>query len=205
MMRQQVRDSKTTAHTAASAATEARLIELARQGEEYAIAELYRRNVDVVYRYIRVRVCDDLVAEDLTAQVFLKVLEALPTYQITDRPFCAWLYRIASARTVDYFRRQGRRREVVLPETLPAGDPLPGEGLEAEADWATAIKLVAQLTDDQQDVLLLRFIGEMSLGEVAETLGKTPGAIKSLQHRALATISRMLGEEETRGYGPADG
>ncbi|MBN1659605.1 MAG: sigma-70 family RNA polymerase sigma factor [Anaerolineae bacterium] len=195
-MRQQDPEFETTSNTASSASTEARLIELAKQGEEYAIVELYRRNVDVIYRYIRARVCDDLVAEDLTAQVFLKVLEGLPGYQVLDRPFRAWLYRIAYARTVDYYRRQNRRQEVGLPETLPARGPQPGDELEAEAEWATAINLVAQLTEDQQDVIVLRFIGEMSLAEIAETLGKTPGAVKSLQHRALATLSRLLEEEE---------
>ncbi|MBN1659313.1 MAG: sigma-70 family RNA polymerase sigma factor [Anaerolineae bacterium] len=172
------------------------MIRLAKQGEEHAIVDLYRRNVDVVYRYVRVRVRDDFVAEDLTAQVFLKALEALPSYQITGKPFRAWLYRIAWARLVDYFRRQDRRQEVALSEVVPAQDPLPGEVLEAEAEWATAVDLVAQLTDDQQDVIVLRFMGEMSLAEVADTLGKTPGAVKSLQHRALAAISRLL-EEET--------
>jgi RNA polymerase sigma-70 factor (ECF subfamily) len=197
-VRQQVPEFETTPNRAGSASTEPSLIELAKQGKESAIVELYRRNVDVIYRYVRARVCDHLVAEDLTAQVFLRALEALPSYQITDKPFCAWLYRIAWARIADYFRRQGRRQEVALTETLPAGDPLPGEGLEAEMEWATAVDLVAQLTDDQQDVIMLRFIGEMSLAEVAETLGKTPGAVKSLQHRALATISRLLEKEETR-------
>lgn len=177
-------------------ADEARLIQRAQQGDERAISELYRRHVDVVYRYIWARVRDETVAEDLTAQVFLKALEGLPTYQDTGKPFLAWLYRIAYARTVDHWRQQERRVEVPLDEALPTGEPRPGALLEMEDDWVVAVDLMAKLTDDQQAVLMLRFIGEMSLAQVAETLGKTVGAAKAIQHRALASLARMLQDEE---------
>jgi RNA polymerase sigma-70 factor (ECF subfamily) len=139
------------------------------------------------------------VAEDLTASVFLKALESLPTYEPGASPFVAWLYRIASARVVDHWRQQKRHAEVLLDESLVGREPQPGELLEAEADWSTAIDLLARLTDDQQDVLILRFIGEMSLTQVAETLGKTVGAAKAIQHRALASLARLL--EEQQGVG----
>jgi len=132
------------------------------------------------------------VAEDLTAQVFLKAVEGLPNYEPSDRPFAAWLYRIAYARTVDHWRQQQRRREVVLDESLQAAGPQPEDWLVLEAEWRTALDLLAQLTDDQQNVLILRFVGEMSLSEVAETLGKTVGAVKAAQHRALAALARLI-------------
>ena len=172
------------------------LIRRAQEGDKPAIGEIYRQHVDVIYRYVWARVRDDDVAEDLTAQVFLKALEGLPSYRPSGKPFLAWLYRIAYARIVDHWRRQERRAEVPLEDTLPAREPRPGELLEAEADWVTAIDLVAQLTDDQQDVVILRFIGEMSLADVAETLGKTVGATKAIQYRALASLARLL---EQRG------
>ena len=178
---------------------ELELIRRAQQGHKPAIGELYRSHVDVIYRYIWARVRDDSVTEDLTAQVFLKALEGLPSYKPTGKPFLAWLYRIAYARIVDHWRKQNRRVEVPLEDTLPAPDARPGEFLEAEADWATAIDLVAQLTDDQQDVVILRFIGEMSLADVAETVGKTVGATKAIQYRALATLARLL---EKQGGSP---
>jgi RNA polymerase sigma-70 factor (ECF subfamily) len=178
---------------------ETRLIQRAKQGDKGAIGELYRRNVDVIYRYIWTRVRETTVAEDLTGSVFLKALEALPTYEPSGKPFLAWLYRIAYARVVDHWRQQERRTEVPLLETLPAREPQPDELLEAEADWSRAMELIAQLTDDQQDVLILRFIGDMSLTEVAEILGKTLGATKALQHRALAALARML---ERQGGSP---
>lgn len=171
---------------------EAKLILRAKQGDKRAIGELYSRHVDAIYRYVWPRVREDAVAEDLTAQVFLKALEGLPTYEPTGKPFLAWLYRIAYARIVDHWRQQERRTMVPLDETMSARGPQPSELLETEADWVTAIDLLAQLTDDQQEVVMLRFIGEMSLSEVAETLGKTIGATKATQHRALASLARLL-------------
>jgi len=175
-------------------AKELDLIRRAKQGDKQAIGELYRLHVDVIYRYIWGRVRDESVTEDLTAQVFLKALEGLPTYEPSGKPFVAWLYSIAYARIVDHWRKHERRVEVPLEETFPARDLRPEEFLEAEADWATAIDLLAQLTDDQQDVIIMRFIGEMSLAQVAETLGKTVGATKAIQYRALASLARLLEE-----------
>jgi RNA polymerase sigma-70 factor (ECF subfamily) len=172
----------------------------AQEGDKQAIGELYRAHVDVIYRYVWARVRDDSLAEDLTAQVFLKALEGLPTYQPSGKPFVAWLYRIAYARIVDHWRKLERRVEVPLEETLPSREPRPQELLEFEADWVTAMELLSQLTDDQQDVVILRFIGELSLADVALTVGKTVGATKALQYRALATLARLL--EERRGSAP---
>ena len=176
------------------------LIRRAQEGDKQAIGELYRAHVDVIYRYVWARVRDDSLAEDLTAQVFLKALEGLPTYQPSGKPFVAWLYRIAYARIVDHWRKLERRPEVPLEETLPSLEPRPEELLEFEADWVMAMELLAQLTDDQQDVVILRFIGEMSLADIAQTVGKTVGATKALQYRALATLARLL--EERRGSVP---
>jgi RNA polymerase sigma-70 factor (ECF subfamily) len=170
---------------------ESRLIERAKQGDKQAISDLYHRHVEVLYRYIYARVRNVTVAEDLTAQVFLKALEGLPGYRPRGKPFVAWLYRIAYARTVDYWREQEHCREVSLIDTLPADGPQPHDNVEAEADWIAAIDLLAQLSDDQQDVLILRFLGGLSLAQVAETLGKTLGAVKAIQHRGLASLVRL--------------
>ncbi|HSR32700.1 MAG TPA: sigma-70 family RNA polymerase sigma factor [Anaerolineae bacterium] len=175
---------------------EARLVQRAKQGDSRAAGELYQRHADAIYRYVWARVQDDVIAEDLTGQVFLKALEGLSTYESTDKPFLSWLYRIAYARVVDHWRQQDRCEEIPLDDALPARDPRPYELLAAEADWGRAIDLLAHLTDDQQDVIILRFVGEMSLSDVAETLGKTVGATKAVQHRALASLARLLATEE---------
>lgn len=175
---------------------ENRLILQAKQGDKQAIAELYTGHVDAIYRYVWPRVRDEAVAEDLTAQVFLKALEGLPGYEPSGKPFLAWLYRIAYARVIDHWRKQEKRATLPLDETLPAREPRPAALLEAEDDWITAIDLLARLTDDQQEVLMLRFIGEMSLSDVAEVMGKTLGATKAVQHRALASLARLLEQQE---------
>jgi RNA polymerase sigma-70 factor (ECF subfamily) len=176
---------------------EEHLVESAIRGDTQAVGELYRRHVDMIYRYTYGRVRDAVVAEDLTAQVFLKALEGLSNYRPTGAPFRAWLYRIAHARTVDYWRRQGRCQEVVLVDTLVAKDPSPDDVTMTRSEWSMAVELLGELTDDQRDVILLRFIEEMSLADVAETLDKTVGAVKALQHRALATLVRLREERMT--------
>jgi RNA polymerase sigma-70 factor (ECF subfamily) len=170
---------------------EDRLIKQAKRGDDRAFSELYRRHVDMIYRYTYARVRDATVAEDLTAQVFLKAFEGLENYQPRGAPFSAWLYRIAHARTVDYWRQQQRRQEVVLLDNLPARSPSPEDVVVAKSEWKAAVDLLSQLTDDQRDVIILRFIEEMSLAEVADTLDKTVGAVKALQHRALASLARL--------------
>jgi RNA polymerase sigma-70 factor (ECF subfamily) len=175
---------------------EVRLIDRAKKGDRRAMDQLYRRHVDQVYRYIYARVSRPEVAEDLTAQVFLNAVEGLPGYEHRGKPFLAWLYRIAYARTVDWYRKQQRRVEVDLDDDIEATAPLPEELLVLQAEWKTAVDLMAHLTDDQQDVLILRFIGEMSLADVADILDKTVGAVKALQHRGLASLARLWNQQQ---------
>lgn len=170
------------------------LIERARVGDDAAIAELYSRHVDAIYRYVYARTRERTVAEDLTAQVFLTAIEDLPRYQPGDVPFAAWLYRIACARVADHWRNHYRHEEVSLTASLAADTDDPCAEIEAEQRWVTAIDLLSELTEDQQAVLFLRFIGEMELAEVAAALGKTIGAVKAIQHRAMASLARLLAE-----------
>jgi RNA polymerase sigma-70 factor (ECF subfamily) len=94
------------------------LIERAKRGDRAAVSELYRRHVDAIYRYIHLRVGDPVLAEDLTAEVFLKMLEGIKGCRYTGAPFVAWLYRIAHARTVDHWRRSDRKPEAGLSTAL---------------------------------------------------------------------------------------
>ncbi|MCD6552798.1 MAG: sigma-70 family RNA polymerase sigma factor [Anaerolineae bacterium] len=176
---------------------EAALVARAKQFDRAAIAELYRRYVQRIYRYVYYRVGDESTAEDLTAEVFLRALEGLESYSYRGVPFVAWLYRIAQARVADYHRRWGRRGE-----TLPLDEKLVGmdddlatfaEHREAYEDLYTALQ---QLTEEQQQVIALKFLAGLKNAEVAYVLGKTEGAVKALQHRALASLQRILGEDE---------
>lgn len=167
------------------------LIELARCRDQAAISELYQRNVDAIYRYMAHRVSESTVAEDLTAQVFLRALESIENYTDTGLPFSAWLYRIAHARVVDYWRSQRRRPQVELDEGMPADDT-GASALEIKADCAALNQAIRLLSDEQQQVVILKFYAGLSNLEIAHILGKTEGAIKALQHRALGALARIL-------------
>jgi RNA polymerase sigma-70 factor, ECF subfamily len=173
---------------------EPHLVQSAKQGDKEAVGELYRRHVDMIYRYAYARLRDATLAEDLTAQVFLKALEGLDTYEPRGVPFRSWLYRIAHARIVDHWRRQARHQEVMLVDSMPAMGPSPEDVVMAQSQWELAIDLLDALTDEQRDVIIMRFLEELSLEEIAKALGKTVGAVKALQHRALASLARLLSE-----------
>lgn len=175
---------------------ESDLIQQAQQGDRAALSELYRRHVARIYQYVHYRVGNDQAAEDITAEVFLRAIEALNDYNDYGAPFASWLYRIAYARIVDYWRSNRRR------QTAPLEDPLLQEGLLSPDEINTTdvlqhralFQALHQLTDDQQNVIILKFVQGLSNAEVAVILGKTEGAVKSLQRRALEALARVLNE-----------
>ncbi len=172
---------------------ESSLIERAKRYDRKAISELYKRHVQSIYRYIYYRVGDVNVAEDLTADVFLKALEGLESFTYRGIPFSAWLYRIAHARVMDHFRQQARREFLPLDERLAAAEEEgPQVTIEARLEHEELQAAIAQLTTDQQQVIILKFVEGLSNAEVARILGKSEGAVKSLQHRALNSLQRIM-------------
>jgi RNA polymerase sigma-70 factor (ECF subfamily) len=159
-----------------------------------SFGEIYERYHAGVYKYIFYRVGDQSLAEDLTMEVFVKAIEAIDTYNYRGVPFSAWLYRIASNLVIDYFRRQPVRPELTLEEKLVAAGDGSSEKLETAFSHQELQRALSELTDDQQQVIVLKFADGLSNYEVAQILGKTEGAVKSLQHRALASLGRTLGE-----------
>ena len=175
---------------------ESRLIERAKACDEEALSELYHRHANAVFRYVYYRVGNREVAEDLVSDVFVRALEGLPSYKQTGTPFEAWLYRIAQARVIDHYRRQSVRRVVALDEQLPDVEETSPDRVAAKSDeLRRAWEALTCLTDEQQMVISLRFIAGHSTAEVAELLGKTEGAVKALQSRALASMRRLLEAE----------
>ena len=172
-----------------------RLIERARQGDAEAVSALYQMYAQAIYRYVVYRVGDEGDAEDLTAEVFLKMVEALPAYQPSGAPFEAWLYRIASARVIDFYRRRGRRPQVELSEQLPGTGPLPEERLYHKQEAAELRAALASLSPEHQNVLILRFVENRSHKEVAALLGKSEPAVRMIQHRALTQLAEALGSD----------
>lgn len=171
-------------------------LQRAQRGDPEAITALYQAHVSQIYRYVAYRVPSDADAEDLTAEVFVKMVEGLPTYQSTGAPFASWLYSIASARVIDFRRRTTRRPQAELSDTLAADDPTPEANLQEVEEVRTVREALRQLSDEQQAVLVLRFIERKSHQEVAEVIGKSETAVKSIQHRALIQLAALLGSEE---------
>lgn len=174
---------------------EARLIHQAQRGDRDAIATLYREHVQAIYRYIGYRVPEQPAADDLTAEVFLRMVEGLPRYKQNGAPFEAWLYRIAAARVADYYREQSRHPQEELPDSMPDHTASPEGVLQVAEEVSDLRAALRQLSSEHQDILLLRFVERKSHAEVAALLGKTVTAVKSAQHRALTQLAERLGSD----------
>lgn len=174
-------------------AEEQRLIQRAQAGDTDAFAALYREHVQVIYRYIAYRVNDPQLAEDLTGDVFVRALEGLDRYRDQGRPWLAWLYRIAHARVVDHYRQRRRRPDESDIDAEPLSvTPDMDENLLRQQAARELRRMIAQLTPDQQQVVILRFIEGYKVETVARLMGKQPNAIKQLQHRALRSLAGRL-------------
>lgn len=172
---------------------ERRLIQQAQSGSEEAFAELYRATVQRIYRYIYYRTHDEQLAEDLTADVYTKVIEGLPRYIDKGKPFVAWLYRIAHARVVDHYRRQDRRPTATnVEEANLSITPDMDVGMVKSHASQALTNAIAGLTVEQQQVIILRFIEGLPIEAVAEQMGKKGNAIKALQHRAVRSLASHL-------------
>lgn len=175
------------------------LLRRAQAGQPEAIGALFDQHHAAIFRFLWARLGERALAEDLTGEVFVRMLQALPNYQPT-APFRAWLYRIARNLLVDHYRRSAQRptTELAAVETVaaPEADPL---RLTDEALTAARLRqALAGLEDAQRETLTLRFLAGYSLAETAAALDKTEGAIKALQHRGLAALRRVLAEESTQ-------
>lgn len=174
----------------------ARLIKAARGYETWAFDELYTLYADKLYRFILFRVSDEALAEDLVAEVFLRVLKRIDTFEgKTVAAFSAWLYRVARNLVTDQYRRHAKRETAPLEKATPLLDARanPVDEAEKKQTREELLAAIGRLTPDQQQVILFKFYEDMGNAQVANLLGKTEGAVKSLQHRALATLERFLG------------
>jgi RNA polymerase sigma-70 factor (ECF subfamily) len=176
-----------------------KLVERAQQGERAALEELYLIHFDRIYSYLHMSVGNRHDAEDLTTQTFLKMLESIGRFRWQSAPFSAWLFRIAHNLAMDHFRASRRwQPEEEVPEP-PADESTSAEmGALESIGQKSMMELIEDLSPEQQQVLTLKFVFNFSNGEVATILGKTEGAIKSLQHRALASLQKQLEKREQK-------
>jgi RNA polymerase sigma-70 factor (ECF subfamily) len=172
------------------------LVEQAQQGNRQALEELYLIHFDRIYSYLHMSVGNKHDAEDLTTQTFLKMLESINRFRWQSAPFSAWLFRIAHNLAMDHFRARRRwQPEENVPE--PPGSEEPSAEFEAMQSIGrqSMMELIEKLSPEQQQVLTLKFVFNFANGDVATILEKTEGAIKSLQHRALASLQKQIAQD----------
>jgi RNA polymerase sigma-70 factor, ECF subfamily len=170
------------------------LVERAQAGEREALEELYLIHFDRIYSYLHVTVGNRHDAEDLTTQTFLKMLESIKRFRWQSAPFSAWLFRIAHNLAMDHFRANRRwQPEEEVPEPHGSEERSAEEQAMHSIGRASMLEMIEGLSPEQQQVLTLKFVFNFSNGEAATILGKTEGAIKSLQHRALVSLQKQVG------------
>ena len=174
----------------------------AAQRDPSRFADVYDRYFHLVYAFVVGRVRDRDAAEDLTADTFQRALAGLRAYEFRGAPFGAWLLRIAANAVVDRARRDAR--EIVDSDQVP--DAAVGPEVDRADEYARLFALVDELPRDQQAVIAVRFVEQRSIRETAEQLGRTEGAVKQLQLRAVEALRRaMQRPRRARGRLPVEG
>jgi len=178
---------------------EAMLVQRLQQRNASAWAEIYDSYYRKLYLYSYARTGDEAVASDLASRVFLEAVEGIDRYVYRGRPVLAWLYRIARNVVADHLR--ARQREARALERVASGalgqDPGPAALVAEREDLLAALR---QLTEEQQQVIALRFYAGFDTSEIARMMGRTERAVYSLEARALASMRRLLGPEAARAF-----
>ncbi|MBN1874226.1 MAG: sigma-70 family RNA polymerase sigma factor [Anaerolineae bacterium] len=174
------------------------------QGDQAALSELYTQHVDAIYKFLFYRVGDQMVAEDLTAEVFADMISAIRRYKERGVPFRAWLFRIARARLADYWRQVKRRERgdeawkgfvgANQIQTLP----------EKYFEYESLQQAMIYLTQAELEVVLLRFVGGLDHQEIAKVIRSNANAVKSRMHRALKKLRDVLESRAMAGEGDGE-
>jgi RNA polymerase sigma-70 factor (ECF subfamily) len=171
------------------------LIKKAQQGDPHAFGDLYEIHAPDVFRYLYAHLDNMMDAEDLTGEVFLKTWQSMPSYVERGVPFLAFLFRIAHNTLVDHYR-QNNRVDPMAPEEMDGyraeGVTEPIDSVGDQLEHQSILRILSKLKPDYQAVLTLRFIGELSPDETARVMKRSVGAIRVLQHRALAALREKI-------------
>ena len=174
------------------------VLDRAIQGDAEAFSTLYERYVKRIYNYIYYRTGNPYDAEDLTERVFHRVFGHIQTYNNRGVPFSAWLYRIAHNLVANWHRDNSRRKEVPLEDRVMLHDQriYPEIELVQSQEQETLLRVIRTLTEERQQLLILKFVEHLSNQEVAMIMGRSEGAIKSLYHRTLLSLRDELSKIE---------
>jgi RNA polymerase sigma-70 factor (ECF subfamily) len=174
------------------ALTAERLVEEAQAFSQEAWAHIYDQHYMQIFNYCYLRTGNRAVSEDLVADVFLEALRGIRRYRYRGTPFVAWLYRIAHNLTADHLQRNARRPTVPLASEEQNPQLQAPDDTARSAVWHDVHAAIQQLTDDQQQVILLRFFQGLSHEETAAVMGRRSGAVRALQNRALVALRRLM-------------
>lgn len=173
------------------------LIQRAKNGENEAFGELYDIYLPRIYRFVFLKVGRKQDAEDLTHQVFMQAWEHIGNFEFQGFPFGSWLYRIASNAVIDYYRTFKRTFDIeAIPKEVLARDPELEKNLDTNFSVELIRTAIGKLDHDQQNVVVMRFVDELSTKEIADVIGKSEGAIRVIQHRALKQLKEHINNGE---------
>lgn len=167
------------------------------KGDVDAYGDLYLLHVNTIFRYVYFRIGEWKDAEDITEQVFIKAWEALPRYKQKGIGLANWLYRIAHNEVVDHHRKKTYTL-LSYSETIENLEKSQNSILDLvlyKSDLEKMSRLIPLLTEDQQQIIVLRFLEGLSHDEISKITGKTPGACRMIQHRALQALHNLFTEK----------
>ncbi len=172
------------------------LIEKAKNGDGAAFGKLYDLHLAKIYRFVFLKVQRKQDAEDITQQVFSSAWQNIANYEFKGFPFSSWLYRIAGNAVIDFYRTSKPNISIdQVPEEFFSESPGDEDRIDTAIDIGVVKVALAKLETDQQNVLLMKFVEELSNGEIAEIMGKTEGAVRVIQHRALKQLKEKLDDK----------
>jgi len=176
---------------------EKNLIERAKQGDSLAFGALYDHYLPQIYRFVYFKVSHREEAEDITHLVFMKAWQNIAAYIERGFPFSSWLYQISRNQIIDHYRQKKPVADLEAIEETFFAD-LPSLNTDNKFDLFNIRKALLKLTEDQRDVIIMHFIDDTSIKDVAIALNKTEGAVRLLQHRALQSLKRILKKDNEK-------
>ena len=171
------------------------LVKQAQSGSAAAFSALYEHYYDSIFRYVSFRTGNIAEAEDITAEVFVRMIESIHRFKWKGYPFSSWLFRIAHNLVVDFYRKKGRRNVVPMDSAPPIVETAVFD-VDARMDVELAMgdvrKAMESLTELQREAITLRFAAGLSISETAKAMGRKDNAVKALQHAGLKKLRRTL-------------
>ncbi len=177
-------------------AVSSEMISRAQNGDKTVLSVLYERYRDSIFRFLYYRVGNIQVAEDLTSEVFLRMIRAIGGYRSRGVAFDAWLFQIARNQAIDYYRKQEREQNVTLEDEILMSNDGVEKMIDGQFNSQRLAKALRHLNEAQRDVIVLRFVNEMPISQVAQTLHKSEDSVKALQRRGLIALREILSRWE---------